>query len=189
MIKVWNKESLWGKIKASKNKKKRHETKEWKEESKSTNTPKSLRMEQLAGPPAAAWRMDVNASYRCSSSWKIKVPLQNIWSPGQLTELTEVHGNIKNWGGTWMHLEIWFQGLTGAERGRNKCICPAMSNVWVKERMLIWVGLQGHIQWELDVWRSRGTLYSIYVFIVYFLGQKRFQKHRQYGYVGILFDT
>lgn len=37
-----------------------------------------------------------------------------------------------------MDLEIWFQGLTGAERGRNKCICPWMSNVWVRERMLIW---------------------------------------------------
>lgn len=74
-----------GKIKERTSKKKnKHETKQYEGESKSANTPKSLCMEQLAGPPAAAWQTDLNASYWCSSSWKIKVPLQNIWSPGQL---------------------------------------------------------------------------------------------------------
>lgn len=44
-------------------KKSKHQTKMYKGEKKSANTQKSICMGQLAVPPAAAWPMDLNASF------------------------------------------------------------------------------------------------------------------------------
>lgn len=64
-----------------------------------------------------------------------------------------------------MDLEIWFQGLTGAERGRNKCICPWMSNVWVRERMLIW---EAYKDYFIGMRQEELLIRSSYVFTVFF---------------------
>lgn len=84
-----------------------------------------------------------------------------------------------------MNLEIWFQGLTGAERGRNKCICPWMSNVWVRERMLIWEAYKDFRTFLMGAGclEVKRTLYRSYVFLFFFLGQKGFRNtNRFYNY-------